>query len=95
MKKSFKFIVTLIVLLLISTACFAATPVAKGDAQMHLVEDNVNTQTFGRFGEFEKKMVQIDTTNKTIDIQLTAKNNQESLANRNADIVQIVWLKIM
>ena len=90
MKKSFKFIVTLIVLLLISTACFAATPVAKGDAQMHLVEDNVNTQTFGRFGEFEKKMVQIDTTNKTIDIQLTAKNNQESLANRNADIVLLI-----
>lgn len=90
MKKYFKFTITLIVLLLLSTTCLAATPVAKGDATMTLVEDNVNSMVFGKYGEFEKKMVQIDTVNKTIDIQLTARNNQEVLENLDADVVLLL-----
>ena len=90
MKKYFKIMSLLIILLLISSVCFAANPVAKGDATMSLVEDNKVTTTFGRYGEFEKKMVQIDTTNKTIDISLTARNNQEIVEDKAADIVLLI-----
>ncbi len=90
MKKYLKFTMSLIVLILLSTTCLAATPVAKGDATMRLVEDNVNSMVFGKYGEFEKKMVQIDTVNKTIDIQLTARNNQEALENLDAEIVLLI-----
>ena len=90
MKKYLKFTAILIALLLISSVCFAANPVAKGDATMSLVEDNKVTTTFGRYGEFEKKMVQIDTTNKTIDISLTARNNQEIAEDKAADVVLLV-----
>ncbi len=90
MKKFFKVTILLLVVLLISSVCFAAEPVAKGDATMILVEDNVNSMTFGRYGEFEKKMTQIDTQNKTIDIRLTAENHQEALANLNAEVVLLI-----
>lgn len=90
MKKYFKITILLLVVLLISSVCFAAEPVAKGDATMVLVEDKVNSMTFGQYGEFEKKMVQIDTENKTIDIRLTAKNNQPTLENLSADIVLLI-----
>lgn len=90
MKRYFKFTLVLIVLLLLSTTCLAATPVAKGDATMKLVEDNVNSMVFGKYGEFEKKMIKLDTVSKTIDIQLTAKNNQEALENKDAEVVLLL-----
>ena len=90
MKKYFKVTTLLIVLLLLSSVCFAANPVAKGDATMSLVENNKVTTTFGKYGEFEKKMVQIDTTNKTIDISLTARNNQEIAEDKAGEVVLLV-----
>lgn len=90
MKKYVKLISVLLIMLLSSTICFAATPVAKGDATMTLVEDNVNSMTFGKYGEFTKKLEKIDTEQKTIDIRLTAKNNQEILEDKAADIVLLV-----
>ena len=86
MRKYLKITALLIVLLLISSVCFAANPVAKGDATMSLIEDNKVTTTFGKYGEFEKKMVKIDTTNKTIDISLTARNNQEIAEDKPGDV---------
>lgn len=90
MKKYFKITSLLIILLLLSSVCFAANPVAKGDATMSLVEDNKVTTTFGKYGEFEKKMVQIDTANKTIDISLTARNNQEVAEDKAGEVVLLV-----
>ncbi len=90
MKKYLKITALLIALLLISSVCFAANPVAKGDATMSLVEDNKVTTTFGKYGEFEKKMVKIDTTNKTIDISLTARNNQEIAEDKPGEVVLLV-----
>lgn len=76
MKKSIKIALVLLITFLFSTSVFAAS-VASGDATMVLVEDNVCTIEFGKYGSFEKKLERIDTQNKTIDIRLTAKNNQE------------------
>ncbi len=90
MKKYLKFTAILLIILLMSSTCFAATPVAKGDATMVLVEDNVCSMTFGEYGEFEKKMVQIDTENKTIDIRLTAKNNQEPVKEEAGEVVLLI-----
>ncbi len=90
MKRYFKFTLVLIVALLLSITCFAATPVSKGNATMRLVKDNVNSMVFGKYGEFEKKMIQIDTVNKTIDIKLTARNNQEALENKDAEVVLLL-----
>ena len=90
MKKCIKLMSILLIVLLLSSTCFAASPVAKGDATMKLVEDNKATMTFGEYGEFEKKMVQIDTTNKTIDISLTAKNNQEAVTEEPGEVVLLV-----
>lgn len=75
MKKFIKFTLVLIIALLVSGSVYA-TPVAKGDATMSLVKDETANIEFGRFGKFEKKMVNIDTGKKTIDIRLTVKNDQ-------------------
>lgn len=78
MKKSLKIILTFFLVFLFSSYVFAS-PVAKGDATMKLIEDNVCSMTFGKYGTFEKKMTNIDTQNKTVDIRLTATNNQEKI----------------
>lgn len=90
MKKYFKITALLIILLLLSSVCFAANPVAKGDATMSLIEDNKVTTSFGKYGEFEKKMIKIDTINKTIDISLTARNNQEVAEDKAGEVVLLV-----
>ena len=75
MKKIVSFILVFMTALLVSTSVYA-TPVAKGDATMSLVKDEVANIEFGQFGKFEKKMVNIDLANKTIDIKLTVTNDQ-------------------
>ena len=79
MKKILKTSMILFLAFLFSSCVFAGSPVASGDATMKLVENNVCSMTFGKYGTFEKKMTKIDTTNKTIDIQLTATNNQDKI----------------
>lgn len=73
MKKSLKIIFVLLVSLLFSSYTFAAT-VNKDKTTLSLVEDNTCTITFGEYGVFEKKLVNIDKENKTIDISLKVKN---------------------
>ncbi len=75
MKKIISFILVFMTALVVSGSVYA-TPVAKGDATMSLVKDEVANIEFGQFGKFEKKMVNIDLANKTIDIKLTAVNDQ-------------------
>lgn len=78
MRKSLKLIlVAFVTTLLLSSTVFAGTPVANGDATMKLVEDNICEITFGNTGKFVKKMTNIDTTNKIIDINLSATNTAE------------------
>lgn len=77
MRKSLKFLlVAILSSLLLSTSVFASS-VAKTSATMALVEDNVCEITFGNTGKFTKKMTNIDTNNKTIDINLSAVNESE------------------
>lgn len=90
MNKYLKFTILLLAFVLISTTVFAATPVAKGDATMKLVEDNKVETKFGQYGEFEKKMVKIDTVNKTIDISLTARNNKKPAQDLPGEVVLLV-----
>ena len=59
MRKSFKIVLVLLISLLFSSYVFAGTPVAKGDATMKLVEDNVCDIKFGEYGTFQKKMTNI------------------------------------
>ena len=91
MKKTIKILsIIFITLILTCSLSFAATEYNKAEATMKLVEDNVCNITFGKYGEFEKKMVQINTEEKTIDISLTVKNKAEKLENKKADIVLLV-----
>ncbi len=90
MKKLLKFTFVIIISLLFSTCVFAGTPVSKGDATMHLVEDHVCDIDFGKYGKFEKKLLNCDETNKTVDISLNATNNQEALADKNGEIVLLI-----
>lgn len=91
MKKFVKFIFALLIAIMFSTAVFATSAnVASGDATMSLVEDNVCDITFGEYGTFEKKLVKCDTDNKTVDISLTATNNQDAMAEKAGEVVLLV-----
>ena len=59
MKKTFKFLSIFIVSLLVMCSVVSAATVNKGDVTMALVEDNVCHITFGEFGEFDKKTIEI------------------------------------
>ena len=75
MKKSLKIILVLMTILMFTNYVFAATEVSKSDATMKLVKDEICDITFGEYGSFEKKLANIDTENKTIDISLKVTNN--------------------
>ena len=90
MKKTCKFLSMIIISLLLISSTVLAVQVNKGEATMSLVEDNVCHITFGKYGEFEKKMIKCDTENKTVDIKLTVKNNAEKLENKKANIVLLI-----
>lgn len=89
MKKYLSLILTIFMLVLLSTSVFAAET-AKANATMTLVENNVCNITFGKYGEFEKKLIKCETNNKTIDIGLTVKNNQEALLNKAGEVVLLI-----
>lgn len=89
MKKYLSLILTIFMLVLLSTSVLAAET-AKADATMTLVENNVCNITFGKYGEFEKKLIKCETNDKTIDIGLTVKNNQEALLNKAGEVVLLI-----
>lgn len=89
MKKYLSLILTIFMLVLLSTSVFAAET-AKADATMTLVENNVCNITFGKYGEFEKKLIKCETNDKTIDIGLTVRNNQEALLNKAGEVVLLI-----
>ena len=90
MKKTFKFLSIVVISLLVMCSVVSAATVNKGDVTMALVEDNACHITFGKYGEFDKKLLKLDTTNKTIDISLTARNKAEKPADRKADVVLLI-----
>ena len=57
---------------------------------MKLVKDEVAEETFGTYGWFQKKMTNIDTKNKTIDITLTVKNTAPEAENGSGEIVLLI-----
>lgn len=97
MRKTFKTIlIILFVTLFICSYSFASntsnkvTEYSKADVTMKLVEDNICNITFGKYGEFEKKLIKLDTNNKTVDIGLTVKNNAEPTIEKNAEVVLLI-----
>ena len=88
-KTIYGILIALFIVLFTATSSFAAT-INKGNATMTLVEDNVCNITFGEYGEFEKKMIECNTTEKYVDIRLTAKNNAEKLEDKKANIVLLI-----
>ena len=82
-------LIALFIVLFTATSSFAAN-VQKADATMSLVEDNVCNITFGQYGEFEKKMIECNTTDKYVDIKLTARNNAEKLEDKKANVVLLI-----
>lgn len=90
MKKIFNSIIALLLVTLFSTSVFAATSVSKGDATMSLVENNVCSITFGEYGEFEKKMINFNKDEKTIDIGLTVKNNKKEEVQKDLEVVLLI-----
>ena len=90
MKKTiYGVLIALFIVLFTCTSSFAAT-VNKGNATMTLVEDNICNITFGQYGEFEKKMIECNTTEKYVDIRLTARNNAEQLEDKKADVILLI-----
>ncbi len=90
MKKTiYGILIALFIVLFTCTSSFAAT-VNKGNATMTLVEDNICNITFGQYGEFEKKMIECNTTEKYVDIRLTARNNAEQLEDKKADVILLI-----
>lgn len=89
MKRTLKIVFVLIVALLISSSVYAA-PVAKGDATMKEVKNEICHIEFGKYGEFTKQKVAIDSNNKTIDISLTAKNNAEEAKAMAGEVILLI-----
>ena len=90
MKKTiYGILIALFIVLFTCTSSFAAM-VNKGDATMSLVEDNICNISFGQYGEFEKKMIECNTTEKYVDIKLTVKNNAALLEDKKADVVLLI-----
>ena len=90
MKKTiYGILIALFVVLFSATSSFAAN-VQKADATMTLVEDNICNITFGEYGEFEKRMIECNTTEKYVDIRLTVKNNAEQLEDKKANVVLLI-----
>ena len=80
MKKKTLRIITLIVLVVMLLSAFSsvfASAVAKGDATMTLVKDEIASGTFGEkdYGSYRKEKVDFNAEKKTIDIKLTVTNN--------------------
>lgn len=75
MKNCIRIFVVLLIALVFSTNVFAVETIAKDKTFMSLVKDEVCDINFGTYASFEKKMVNLDKENKTIDISLTAVNN--------------------
>lgn len=91
MRKNLKFAIALLLLMcLFGTTIFAVSTASKANATMSLVENNVCNITFGKYGEFEKKLIKCDTENKTIDIGLTVKNNQEEEIAKAGEVVLLI-----
>ena len=78
MKKSFKITLAFLIsfMIIFSNYVFADT-ISSSNATMKLVEDNVCDISFGTYGQFEKKMVNIDTEKKTIDLSLIVTNKDD------------------
>ena len=90
MKKTiYGILITLFLVLFTATSSFAVN-VQKADATMTLVEDNICNITFGEYGEFEKRMIECNTTEKYVDIRLTARNNAEELEDKKANVVLLI-----
>lgn len=90
MKKTiYGIMIALFIVLFTTTSSFAAS-VNKADATMSLVEDNVCNISFGEYGEFEKRMIECNTTDKYVDIRLTVRNNAEILEDKKANVVLLI-----
>lgn len=84
MKKYLKFISVLFVSLIFSSYVFAAQ-VNKSDATLSVTSREECTIRFGKYGEFEKRLVEINEENKTIDIRLTVRNTYDGATSHEEE----------
>ena len=89
MKKCLRILSILIVTLVFSTSVFAAEA-NKDDVTLSVVSREECTINFARYGVFEKKLLDIDEENKTIDITLTVKNTFDGTPSSHEETVDDV-----
>ncbi len=91
MKKKTLRIITIALLVVMIFATFSsvfASQVAKGDATMSLVKDEIASGTFGEqgYGSYRKEKVNFDAEKKLIDIKLTVTNNAPEPSSHEEEI---------
>ena len=93
MKKSILVISSIVLAIaLFCTTVFGAT-YKRTDLEMVEIKDDKCEDQFGEYGEFTKQMTNLDTKNKTIDLELTVKNNareQQEEVTSPADVVFLI-----
>ena len=88
MKKTFKILIvlTLILLLCSSLVPVFGAQVAKAEATMTDVRNEEANISFGQYGKFNKRRTDINLENKTIDITLTVENDYVPPAPQNREM---------
>ena len=91
LKTKFKFslvLITTLLLVLISTTCFAA--IANKDVALEIVENNVCTMKLNDYTTFEKKIIDYDLNKKEITIGLKVTNNAEPVFDKPTEIFLVI-----
>lgn len=82
-------VLTLAILLVLSSSCFAAT-VSSEKAKFEVVEENVCTINIKDTATFEKKMISHDIEKKEVDIQLKVTNTAVPIINKPTEIMFVI-----
>lgn len=90
MKIMKKWVVALIlVFLLISTTCFAASTSSK-NATLEIIENNIGTISINDIANFEKKMISSDLTKKELTLQLKITNTAQEVFAKPTEIFLVI-----
>ena len=79
----------ILVFLLISTTCFAASTSSK-NATLEIVENNIGTISINDIANFEKKMISSDLTKKELTIQLKITNTAQEVFAKPTEIFLVI-----
>ena len=79
----------ILVFLLISTTCFAASTSSK-NATLEIVENNIGTISINDIANFEKKMISSDLTKKELTIQLKITKTAQEVFAKPTEIFLVI-----